>query len=120
MRAAEDSSHSQMLEEMRSPIQGKTFINPECLSRIKTQHKTDIINDPLWSWAPIFVTSNKERIAINEFQSKRWSLHRTTPRFFWKNPLTGNLATSIPPDLQGIFYENLPGSIRMFYFWCTR
>lgn len=106
MRAAEDSCHSQMLDKMRNPIQGKSYIDSECIKRIKTLDRTDIISDPLWSWAPIVVTSNKERTVINDFQSKRWSLHFTTPRFVWKIPLTGNLATSIPPDLQSIFYEN--------------
>jgi hypothetical protein len=87
MRAAEDESHTHMPGKMRKPIQGRSYIDSECVSKIKTLQTSDIISDPLWSWAPIIVTSNKERLVINDFPSKRWSRHFNTPWFVWKIPL---------------------------------
>ena len=114
MRAAEDESHTNMLDKMRNPIQGRSYIDSECVSKIKTLQTSDIVNDPLWSWAPIIVTSNKERLVINDFQSKRWSSHFNTPRFVWKIPLVGNLATVIPNELHSIFYDNCKALIGCF------
>lgn len=108
MRAADDATHTAMLNQMRTPDPGCRYINSEHLASIKILTTNDIQEDNLWQWAPVVVTSNKERVLINNSQSKCWALQKKTPRFIWEIPLVGDLASSITPTIHHHIYKNIP------------
>ena len=122
MRAADDPSHTEMLEQMRNPPKNKSRIPIAAINRLKTISQRDIQEDPSWASAPIVVTGNKERILLNEFQSRMWSVRHRRPRFVWRcqlseqNPDMVNLTTlqrnyiyENYPQFTGYFVENAPG-----------
>ena len=93
---------------MRTPDPGCRYKNSEHLASIKILTTNDIQEDNLWQWAPVVVTSNKERVLINNSQSKCWALQKKTPRFIWEIPLVGDLASSITPTIHHHIYKNIP------------
>ena len=108
MRAADDHSHTAMLNQMRNPLPGCNPINSEQLTSLKTLGANDMREDKAWQWAPIVITSNKERLLINKLQTKCWALHHKTPRFVWAIPLVGRLASSVPTQVNQYLNENYP------------
>ncbi len=68
MMAAEDATHTAMLNQMRTPDPGCCYINSEHLASMQILKTNDIQEDKLWQWAPVVVTSNKERVLINSLQ----------------------------------------------------
>ena len=108
MRAADDVNHTAMLNQMRNPLPGYRHIDSEHLKSIKTLTANDIQEDKLWQWAPIVITSNKERLVINNYQSTFWALHHQTPKFVWEIPIVGSLASSIRTPILRFVYENYP------------
>lgn len=111
MKTADDATHTAMLNQMRTPDPGCHSINYKLLASIQILTANDILEDNLWQWAPVFVTSNKERVLINIVQSKCWSLQNKTQRFIWEIPLVGVLASSIPTTVQQHIYKNVSPNI---------
>ncbi len=70
MRAADDATHTAMLNQMRTPDPGCSYINLDHFASMKILKTNEIREDKLWQWAPVVVTSNKERVLINNLQSK--------------------------------------------------
>jgi hypothetical protein len=79
MRCSGDVLHSAVLQRMRNPHAGESRVDPDYLESIKTITPFDFRNDIEWYKAPIVVTSNMERHAINEACSKLWGKRRKTP-----------------------------------------
>jgi hypothetical protein len=107
---------------MRTPDPGSRYINFEHLVSTKILTTNDIQEDNLWQLAPVAVTSNKERVLMNNLQSKCWALQDKTPRFIWEIPLVRDLESSISttihqhiyksnPALMGCFVAGAPGNL---------
>lgn len=119
MRAADDATHTARLNQMRTPDPGCSFINSDHFTSMKILTPNDIREDKLWQWAPVVVTSYKERVLINNLQSKSWSLKNKTQRILWKIPLVGDLASSIPPTVHQHIYNNNPALMGCFVAGAT-
>lgn len=92
MRCSGDPIHASMLKRMRNPQVNESRVNFAYLANLKPISIHDFQNDHEWSRAPVVVTSNMERFAINDIRSKSWSIKHNTPRFVWRVPFSGALA----------------------------
>jgi hypothetical protein len=114
MRAALDVNHTDMLNQMRIPRPGKPRINAAQIEKLKFLTFDDIKEDNQWLWAPIVVTTNKERLVINNFQSSNWAKYHCCPRFVWEIPLSGQLAQSVRTPAQRYIYNHFKEFIGCF------
>ena len=105
MRAAEDIPHTEMLNQMRNPIQGVPRINRNYIEDIKVLEKNDFENEPEFLSTPIVVTSNKERHLITKIRSQHRAKMKKTPRIIWKYPLLGRLATNVAAPIHEYLYK---------------
>lgn len=108
MRAAEDTIHTAMLDQMRSPKKGQKRIPLQYIKNLKKLSAADVANDPEWATVPIIVTSNSERIHINNCQSERWSKWKRIPRITWRLPIEGDLAPHLSTQLKERIYKDFP------------
>lgn len=108
MRAAEDSVHSALLEQIRFPRPGKPRIPLNLREHYKTLTAADMKQDSSWEFAPIIVTTNNERANINSYQSKRWAQVHQLPRISWRYEISGSLSSKIPPAMKEHLYETVP------------
>ena len=102
MRAAGDPVHSAMLEKMRTePGVGETYVPYDQILKLKTLKSTDMeSNNSPWSFAPVIVTNNSERMSINAFQVKRWSRMHNVPHITWHEPMVGPVASLLSPRVK--------------------
>lgn len=59
-----------------------------------------------WLWAPIVVTSNKERLVINNYQISNWARYYCCPRFTWEIPLSGKMASTVRNPTHDYIYKH--------------
>ena len=110
MRAAEDESHTQHLNQMRSPGPGQNRVNRRKLLALQTITSEDFPQDPSWLTASLVVTSNKERFLINLLRSKHWSIKSGNRRFTWKYYLCGSAAARTLTPAHNFIYNSYPGT----------
>lgn len=108
MRAAEDVSHTEFLNQIRDPKNGQDRIDKTKVQALKPITSTDFQQDPQWLKASLVVTSNKERYLINNLRSKHWAVKTRTPRFVWHYPLCGYLAAKTHTLAHNYIYANYP------------
>ena len=108
MRAALDLEHTNFLNRMRTPLPQQPRISTQHIKNFKTLSQTDVINDVNWNWAPIVVTSNKERVKINDYQTKNWARFHQIPRFIWEIPILGRQWSGNRTEKHKYVYENYP------------
>lgn len=120
MRAAEDPAHTALIENFRFPQPGKPRVPRDLTSRFKVLSASDVERDPSWAFAPVIVTSNKERLSINAVQSAKWALVYKMPRITWTYEIASDFASSLHsatrdyiyntvPQLTGYFVKGAPG-----------
>jgi hypothetical protein len=108
MRAALDVDHTNFLNQLRMPRPGQPRINADHMKKLQTLTSNDIKEDTLWQWASIVVTSNKERMVINNYQSSSWARYHSVPRFVWEIPLRGRLAATVRTAAHTYIYQYFP------------
>ncbi len=108
MRATDDKNHTAMLEQMRYPKTGQERIPLKYIKSLKVLSAADVAADPEWATVPIIVTSNSERIHINNCQSERWSTWKRVPRITWKLPLEGDLGPHLSSQMKERLYKAFP------------
>ena len=108
MRAADDKIHTAMMEQMRYPKSGQERIPLKYIKNLKVLSAADVASDPDWATTPIIVTSNSERIHINNCQSERWSTWKAVPRITWKLPIEGDLGPHLSAQMKERIYKAFP------------
>ena len=106
MRAAEDPSHTEMLNRMGSPIPTANRVDRRAIKALKPITSEDFKENPDWLRASLVVTSNRERHLINNLRSKQWAVSSGNQRFIWENPLLGFLASKVQAPIHKHLYEN--------------
>ena len=106
MRASRDIQHTEMLDRMRSPPLGQNRITVADLARLRVLTPEDVREDPRWANTHIVVTSNAERININDWQSANFAAISRQPRLIWNLPLLGPAAAMLPHDDLVTAYKN--------------
>jgi hypothetical protein len=118
MRAADDITHTNFINQIRDTSCSEP-VNRSLVDHFKILTANDIENDASWADAPIVVTGNKERHALNLKQAQKFALKHGLPVLMWRKELCGSVATQLPeetieqlyesnPQLTGIFVEGAP------------
>jgi hypothetical protein len=107
MRASEDPEHTAFVQSLSDgqPISVKTILSYKHLSR------QEIIEDPeTWKYAPVLVSTNKERLNIIRKKCKLWAQDHRTYVFKWRCRLRRQQNTPSGPLLQKALDHNA-------FFW---
>lgn len=105
MRAADDSKHAEFLNQLRTTSRTGTAISKQSLGILKTLTKEDVEKNDSWTRATTVVTSNEERLRINDYQSKVLS-KKNCPTILWNKPTNGIVANSLTLDNTNYIYNN--------------
>ncbi len=118
MRAASDQEHANMLESLRQT--DSPSMTAEHLAQLQVLSLDAMRSDPSWRFAPIVVTNNRERHALNITQLKAFACRQGVPLVRWKNVLHSQAALwfsekedkerlySMLPELWGWFVPGAP------------
>ena len=106
-RASEDEKHNQLVQKMSSgkPLELKDLKNYKHLS------KQDIKQNPAeWKYAPIIVSTNKERFNASRLKSALWAQEHKSYVFRWRSRVHEEKNRPPMDKLQPILEENA-------FFW---
>jgi hypothetical protein len=105
-RCADDAQHCADVEAVRDPTRLRP-ITPGLISRLQPLTVRDVLNDPGWMFAPIIVTSNYERMAINRAQVLRFAKVHGLPVIRWRLQIAGaGRKYKDNGTLEGLYGEN--------------
>ena len=85
-RCTDDKDHQNLITKMRN-LEAKNPITENMIKQLKIIKKSDLDDNPEWSFAPIIVTSNKTRHRINRKQIKRFATFYNKKIFRWLCPV---------------------------------
>jgi hypothetical protein len=91
-RSSDDTIQTGNVDFLRE----RGFISKAILSSIPPLSSSDIVADPSWEMAPIIVTSNLERQAINLLKARRFARANGTRVLRWRNNLSNKVASRLP------------------------
>ena len=91
MRAMSDPIHSRMIDTLRDV--SSTGFTTEMLQQLPVLSKEVLRKDPSWKFAPIVVTNNSERLALNAMQIQHFAHSRGIPVVRWRFTLHEQAAT---------------------------
>ena len=106
MRAADDPRHMAMLDRMRNPSRNVSRIDMDYLKNIQKLCKEDIQNDKTWITAPITISNNIERTALNRAQAEQFAKMNGLHLYEWKIPLAQSDSTRRNPVQIPLIHEN--------------
>lgn len=108
MRAANDTAHMLMLNQLRSPLPNQPRITPQLLSKLKVITAFDVQSDSQWTNATIVVTTNDERFRINQLLSGFMAQKKKCPRIVWFKPILGIVANQLTQQEINYVYQSYP------------
>jgi len=114
MRAAEDPAHGAMLDRLRWPVGQQSRVDLNYIRSLKVLSADDVRNDPSWATAPVIVSSNHMRRAVNDAVSRSFARLHGQHRFIWRTPLTGSPACFFTKENEDYMYERYPGLTGFF------
>ena len=83
-------------------IQKMSECNPLTMEELKLcKHlsRGDILKDPTWLFAPVLVSTNRERMEVTRLKCKLWAIKDKTHVFKWKNAVMGHVNKPDPQTL---------------------
>ena len=114
MRAAEDPAHGVMLDRLRWPVAGQSRIDVNYIQSLRELSPDDVRQDPTWATAPVIVSSNHMRRAVNDAVSRNFARLHGQHRYIWRTPLTGNYASFLNAANLEYLYPRYPGLTSFF------
>jgi len=116
VRAACDPAHIGFIRRCRSEV--KPIGQPD-IDRLRVLTLSDIQTDKDWLFAPVAVTGNRQRQALNDVRAQHFARLSSQPVIRWKRPIATTLLDSEHeevlrtefPELTGTFVAGAPGII---------
>jgi len=112
-RAELDTRHTAIVDQLRD-LTREHQIDTAVLRHLKPLTRGDAEADPSWLFAPIIVTSNIERAAINMDQARRFALAHGEPVLRWPTHVTGHSALALSDTQLRQLYDHNPALHTVF------
>lgn len=103
-----NEDHNRMLEQLRHPTNSEVRVDLDYIRRLKILSSDDLKTNDSWFSALLVVNGNKQRYLTNALRSISWAQHHCTPRFTWRIPLSGLIASRLDQATQEQLYEKYP------------
>jgi hypothetical protein len=87
-------------------------VTQHMISTLQVLSDADIQADTSWLTAPIVVSSNDERHALNISQAQRYAIEKKVPILRWKRPL--KIANDLGEHMCSLLYEHQPRLTGLF------
>ena len=107
VRCATDARHTRIIERMRDIDAAGPPVSAETIAHLRVLKREDVEGDPGWATAPIVVTSNDERSALNAAQAVRYGRAVNEPVIRWRlRPTDGSLNQLTSQEADVLYKEN--------------
>lgn len=103
MRAKGDNDHCAFIDAWRDPANATVFPKAT-LDKINRLSEEDIRADSSWAWAPVVVTNNEERHALNKATAVRFGRFHNLPVLRWRK--TVDLPGFSVDDMHDLFDDH--------------
>ena len=103
MRAQGDQNHCAFIDAWRHPATA-SVLPKATLDKIKRLSEEDMRADSSWAWAPVVVTNNEERHALNKATAVRFGRFHNRPVLRWRK--TVDLPSFSVDDMDDLFDDH--------------
>lgn len=103
MRAQGDEEHCAFINAWRDPTNATAFPKTT-LDQIKRLSEEDMRADSSWAWAPVVVTNNEERHALNKASAVRFGRFHNRPVLRWRKTI--DLPSFSKDDMEDLFDDH--------------
>ena len=114
VRAACDPAHIGFIRRCRSEV--KPIGQPD-IDRLRVLTLSDIQTDKDWLFAPVAVTGNRQRQALNDVRAQHFARLSSQPVIRWKRPIATTLLDSEHEEVLRTEFPELTGTFAAGGAW---